>query len=249
MVTTLAVGCPVRAREWILPAWFDYIETAVRNAGIDQLAYVFVGDRRDPSFDVIAERCLGLGRSWFADFIDEDRIVDERTWDKEGRFERMAFLRNQLLAAVRELGPDAFWSVDSDILVHPQALASAIGMLDRFDAVGSRCYMTEKGIGAPSWGFWRPSSGGLLRFDDDPLVPVQCPADVIMAMKLMDPLAYAVDYSGHHQGEDVSISRAWAAAGVKVGWDGTFCSKHVLCTCCEHNPFDLIEAVDSRCGW
>src|SRR3546814_10419388 len=59
-------------------------------------------------------------------------------------------MRNSALKVVRELHPDAYWSLDSDILVAPQALQLALESLSRFDAVGSRCYMTRTGTAFPS---------------------------------------------------------------------------------------------------
>lgn len=242
---TLLIGAPVRAREWIIERWFDHIEVATLEAvrlGIGRPAYVFVGDRRDPTLELIARRCAAQDRDVRFVHVDEPELVDERTWATPGRFARMAYLRNELLGAVREIGPDLFWSVDSDILVHPRSLVTAIPLLERFAAVGNRCYLTDVGYDAPNWGVWHPGAGGLVRFSDDPEVLGEWPVDIIMAAKLMSPAAYAVDYADHHQGEDIGISLAWKAAGLKVGWCGANVSKHV-------RRRELLDVVDERCGY
>lgn len=242
---SLVVGAPVRARAWILDRWFDHVEAAALEAvrlGIGRPVYVFVGDRRDPTFELAERRGAAQDRDVRLVHVGEPEIVDERTWATPGRFARMAYLRNQLLSAVREIGPDLFWSVDSDILVHPRSLASAIPLLERFAAVGNRCYMTEVDYDAPNWAVWHPGAGGLVRFGDDPELLGEWPVDIIMAAKLMTPAAYGVDYVDHHQGEDVGWSLACRTAGLKLGWAGATVSKHVL------RP-ELIDVVDPRCGW
>lgn len=237
---TLLIGAPVRAREWIIERWMDHIEAAAAGAGLTP-AYVLVGDRRDPTVDLAERRCGLLGRDFRLVHEGEPDLVDERTWANPGRFARMAYLRNQLLGAVREIGPDLFWSVDSDILMHPRSLVTAIPLLERFAAVGNRCYMSEVGYDAPNWAVWHPGAGGLVRFGDDPEVLGEWPVNIIMAAKLMTPAAYAVDYGDHHQGEDCFWSLACKVAGLKLGWAGP-CSKHVM------RP-ELLYVVDPRCGY
>jgi hypothetical protein len=227
----LVVGCPVSCREWILPTWFRHIERAAEVAGLQ------------PSFTFV---CHPHDRSWacLLEHAPEATIVpasfnrgnDERRWNPP-RYLQMVELRNELLAAVREQQPDLFLSIDSDILLHPDQLKLMIECLDRFDAVGGRCYMTSSGTRFPSWG--RLSKyGNLQRTDADGTFAV----DVIMAVKLMAPAAYAVDYQFDMQGEDIGWCRAAAQAGVRLGWDGRVIAKHVLAP-------HLLTARDPRVGF
>jgi hypothetical protein len=112
-----------------------------------------------------------------------------------------------------------------------------IEALERFDAVGSRCYMTASGTRFPSWARLLPS-GGLQRTDSDGTFAV----DVIMALKLMNPAAYNVDYRFDPQGEDIGWSQACTEAGVRLGWDGRVVAKHVLAP-------HLLTPRDSRVGF
>lgn len=213
----LIVGCPVSCREWILPTWFAHVERAAELAGL-QPTYTFVCHPADRSWACLVEHAptAAMVTPSF------NRGTDERRWNS-ARYEQMVELRNQLLGAVREQSPDLFLSLDSDILLHPDQLKLMIECLDRFDAVGGRCYMTASGTRFPSWG--RLSRYGNLQRTD---VAGTFPVDVIMAIKLMTPAAYAVDYAFDIQGEDIGWCRAATQTGVRLGWDGRVIAKHVL---------------------
>lgn len=229
------VGCPLFRREWVLQRWFDHVEQAARNAEEEPL-YVFVGDRSDPSIFLAIAECSARRRGLVLVQVTEDMgRSDHRKWDME-RYQRMAWLRNQMLAAVRFTRPLWFLSLDSDILLHPDALVNLLESAQRFDAVGGKAYMTTQGLHAPSYGVF--TNSGMRRPESEGVFPV----DVIMAIKLMTPSAYAIDYEAEHRGEDIGWSKAARAAGLALGWDGRVTSKHVMA------PFWL-QKVDPRCGY
>lgn len=233
----LVVGCPVRDRAWIMERWFEHVEAAVP-AGAD-VHYVFCGDPQTDaaSFRVIDRECLVRSRDRTVVELDEIYSPSyKRVWNLD-RFSHMVRLRNSLLVHVRRLEPDFFWSLDSDILAAPSALSGALEGADRFDAVGTKLYMTPKGTVAPSYGMLNPQ-GGLRRPDSDGFFKV----DVIMASKVMAPKAYAVDYELHRQGEDIGWSIAARAAGCSLGWDGRTTSRHVM------SESDL-AGIDTRAGF
>jgi hypothetical protein len=68
------------------------------------------------------------------------------------------------------------------------------------------------------------------------------PADIIMAVKIMAPAAYDVDYQYHFHGEDIGWSAACRAKGLKLGWDNRHINKHVLVP-------GMLATVDRRLGW
>lgn len=220
-MTAVIVGCPVSHRQWALDGWFDHVDAAAKVAGVE-VGFVFVGDaRHDRSFEVIERRApdavIGQAVSL--------RSTDVRDWGRPGRYAEMVVVRNQLLGLVRELDPDVFVSLDSDIMIHPDALGLLVEDLaaGTWDAVGGKCFMTQAGTRFPSWArFGR--SGGLERYDSDGCFTV----DVIMAIKAMSRTAYRVDYALHPQGEDAGWSVACRRAGLKLGWDGRVASKHVM---------------------
>jgi hypothetical protein len=236
-VTELMVGCPVRSREWIIEDWFDHVEMAAVELGLAPM-YVFVGDRHDPTLAVIEHRCARQDRYLRFGATEEDGGNDERVWNPP-RYAHMARVRNQLLDLVRHEQPRWFLSVDSDILIHHQALAGLIEGTERFGAIGGATYMTPTTTQFPNCG-WVRGMAGLSRqhMEHQGVIPV----GVIMALKLMTPAAYAVDYEPNPQGEDIGWSLACERAGVRLGWDNRFVSKHVM------SP-DHLKRVDARVGW
>lgn len=247
-VPELIIGCPILRREWIAREWVDFAVRSARNAGLEPTFLVVAGEdighvpgALDPTIPVL-ERALGAhGLALNIEPVPEPRCQDQRMWGLAGGYERMVDLRNTLLRRIREIGPDLFLSLDSDILLHPGALTSMRQtMLDRgWDAIGGKCYMTPQHTGRrnPSWAKLNPQ-GGLYRTDSDGQIPVQ----IIMAIKLMTPAAYAVDYRVHAQGEDIGWSLNAKEQHVQLGWDGSVCSKHVM------QPSELSEP-DERCGY
>jgi hypothetical protein len=234
----LLVGCPVSQRAWILPAWFDHVAQSCEAAGVREYGTVFVVADADPSVAVIRD-AEAVGIQVSVVLSDEPPREDERCWSRPGRYAHMALLRNKLLAAVRSASPDLFLSLDSDVLLHEEAVSEMLYVLDRYEfgAVASKTFMTPKGTAAPNFGALS-GYGGLLRRDSTAVMPV----DVIMAIKLMTPAGYAVDYVPDGHPEDIGWSSAARRAGVKLGWSGRVCSKHVM------NP-SMLDMIDPRCGF
>lgn len=232
-VTTLVIGGPVCKREWILPEWFERVAEATSHAGVSA-DFVFAVPSWDRDTQEVIRGCKPT-----AEIIEtkEPQRIDQRTWNS-ARYEHMAMLRNTVLKAVREIGPEAFWSLDSDILPRQDALVFLLEGLETFDAVGGHTWMTPLGKDCPSYAGLK---GDQLvgRIDQE----VGCfPVDVIMATKLMAPAAYDVDYEGHLMGEDVGWSKACARAGVRLGWQAQAIHKHVMSQ-------NALNTFDWRAGW
>jgi hypothetical protein len=227
----LVIGCPVARRDWILPWWFDHVERACTDASVEPPTYVFVLPRDDPCRETIEKRA-----SLYVMLEAPSRPNDRRDW-RPKRYQEMVELRNDLLFTVRMIEPDAFLSLDSDILLAPTAITELLAELGNFDAVGGKCFMTPSGRMCPSYANMGRDSQ-LVRRD-----AVGCfEVDVIMAIKLMNPTAYNVDYQFHMQGEDIGWSLAARQAGLHLGWTGRVCSKHVL------DP-SMLNQTDVRCGF
>jgi hypothetical protein len=246
----VVVGGPVSKRAWILDHWFNFVEQAAEQANVD-LHYLFVADpKTDPeTFEVIANR---RGPESTVVAVDDAPNAGTRTWADQERKDWMVTLRNRALGHVRDVRPEYYLSLDSDILLHPKALESMIVMQIRggWGAVGGKCYMTpiaegpavdnpRVGTAAPSY-LLMGRAGNFRR--TDPEGPSQFKVDIIMGIKLMSPSAYAVDYRPHQWGEDVGWAYACREAGVTFGWDGSVASKHVM------RPQDL-HVLDARCGY
>lgn len=224
------------SRGWILPAWFKHVRKACVQAAV-RPSFMFVAPRGDVDTLAVVHEQIAIGgeRLLILDSAEPLR-TDVRVWGQE-RYTHMARLRNQLLEGVRVLAPSLFLSVDSDILPHPDVVANLIETSRTFDAVGGRLYMTPTGVETPSYGMWK-RDGGIRRADAEGVFKV----DVIMALKLMTPQAYHIDYRDHRHGEDIGWSRACQEAGVRLGWDGRVINKHVL------HP-TMHGVPDKRLGW
>lgn len=216
--------------------WFAYAEGAAAEAHLVP-SYCVVVDHHDRSEQLVQDLCAAAGRQLHVCHIDEDGgRVDRRDWC-EARYHHMVWLRNVLLAEVRRLEPRWFLSLDSDILLAPGVLANLLETAETYDAVGGKCYMTPDGTMCPSYAD-TINLYGMRRDDTDQVIPV----DTIMAIKLMGPAAYAVDYQFHFHGEDLGWSAAVKAKGLSLGWDGRVASKHVM------SP-EVLDKLDPRCGY
>lgn len=234
----ILAGCPVLLRDWVLPDWFDHLDTAATIAGVD-LEFVFVGGAWDEATWAAIDQGAA-GRPVHQVIVDEPRRTRARSWTRDDagrsdphrrRYHRMVELRNALLARVREVAPPAFLSLDSDILLHPNALADVIETQAAHDHAAVAAAVDLR-PGVPNY-FRASLMGGYMR----PAVgPVTVGVDVIMAAKLMAPAGYHVDYRWHRQGEDIGWSEAVRAAGGTLGWDGRSPSRHVA-----DPPADLLR--------
>lgn len=236
---TLLVGCPIWYRDWIVDEWVDHVVMSAKYAD-EKPQFLVVTDPRDPTCDKLTEICtkrqLGLKQI----FVEENRPpTDKRQWTHE-RFAHMVYLRNTLLKGVRRIKPDYFLSLDSDILLAPPTIHNLIESQQEhgWDAVGGKCYMTTRGKAVPSYANFKQHSTSLHRFDFSGVRRVH----VIMAIKLMTPSAYAIDYTLDRHGEDIGWCLAARVNGLKLGWDGRTCNKHVM------NP-QMLRAVDERVGF
>lgn len=218
----LMVGCPVYRRDWILPHWFSHVEEACAKVGI-QPTYVFA---LDPSDDQ-THACVVA----HADMYDRNMIIkqtkedikrpEKRKWD-EKRIQDMVKYRNTLLRAVRHYKPKRFLSLDSDILLGAPTLEGLLEVADDHAAVGGKVYLSKAGTLSPSYALLK--HGRMVRGSDVEYVKE---VDVIMALKMMNPDAYNVDYEYHYSGEDIGWSQAVKAAGLTLAFDGRYPSKHI----------------------
>lgn len=258
---TILVGCPVAHRGWIIRQWADAALAACANAGHDA-QLILAAHPDDPTPGVLEEH---LGYPVDVVPVDIPRPEDRRTW-RLARFEEMAQIRTALLRRVREYAPPMFLSVDSDILLHPDSVTTMVRLLDDWDATGTACFLGKPPqcrpdgvMGRPS--YLRPNYAMLDR--SERILRVWQPgitrrADVLMAIKLMSPAAYAVDYRCHEQGEDIGWALACREARLRFGWTNTVISKHVMDSTCgrhdQHDPtcarcLEPLSRPDPRCGY
>lgn len=230
----LLIGAPVCRREWIIDRWLEYATASADAAGVDY-SFVLLGSIDDPTFKVVDDLAhYDVARI----YVDEERDHDIRDWN-EIRFRRMVELRNTLLGYVRVDSPDLFLSVDTDVLLHPDAIGNLIETQAERDwaAVGGYCYLSE-GIHCPSYANF-PAAYVLHRPD---LYREQQRCDILMAIILMTEKAWSIDYQYSVHGEDIGHGVAMRNAQLSVGVDARVINKHVM------TPTEL-GLIDPRCGY
>lgn len=232
----MIIGCPTRNRTWILPIWKEYIEAAI-STDIDYEFLFVVGNDDSKTINLLSE----WDRTTLIP-VEENEIGDMRSWADKTRYEHMAHIRNLLLNGVREKSPDYFMSIDSDILLHKDSLPAVFETFDQTgaDAVGSLAYLEKVDKNITNAGMWIDP----VRCKGFRRVPVggSYEVDILMALKVMKPTAYSVDYSYHSLGEDLGWSRDTRKEQLKLAFNGTVGNKHIM------SP-DWLEREDKRIGW
>jgi hypothetical protein len=227
------VGCPTADRTWIIDQWLNHVVRAASVAEVD-VEVVLLGPPGDGTLRRAVEQAALLDVPLYWRDSDEkpgtraralsELGAEEHLWPDE-RLKKMVGLRNQLLREVRSRQPELFLSIDSDVLLHERALAGMIGLLRgrRYAAVGSKTHLSPHSLGAPNYANLS-EDGRLCRRDVCDVLEV----GVLMALKLMRPNAYNVDYAFDGRGEDVGWSLSCKRGGLRLAWDGRFCSRHVM---------------------
>lgn len=232
----ILVGCPFSDRRWILDRWVKHVNSAMSEAGCDFSFLFVVGDGNQSDVDALKS----ISNSTLIK-VSESSRADKRQWNSS-RYYHMVELRNSLLAGVREISPDLFLSLDSDILLAPEAVSSALDALAKHSdswAVGLKCFMSPSSVAHPSMGIWANNSCVSFRRKDCSDIAT---VDIIMAAKLMKPSAYNIDYEFHKNGEDLGWSLNVKGAGGKLIWDGRVTNKHVM------SPA-FLDTIDKRSGF
>jgi hypothetical protein len=233
----LLIGCPTVKRDWILPLWKQHVDAAIPD-GV-RADFIFLMPKWD------TESFL-LSLDWKNTSViqtEESEREDIRRWGDINSFTHMAQVRNTLLAQVRQIKPDYFLSLDSDILLHSDAISNLIETAKQYEAhaVGGATFFDPVDAKVTNVGKWQDPATmkKFFRIQSDGVVH---PADIIMGIKLMDNLAYNVNYEHHNLGEDLGWSKNMARAKAKIFFDGRVKNKHCM------SP-EWLDRIDKRVGF
>lgn len=225
----LIIGCPTYKRSWILPHWIKCL--IQQSFPIDNIGFVFEVspddteaieglnawkkyDKRIPYFNIKVRE----------DIHHFEHQNNGRQWTIS-KYLNMVSLRNSLLETVREMSPDYYLSLDSDILLtNPNTIELLMAHCKSgADAVNPLMFMTPFGTMYPSVMNWRTDAPGkAFRKEKYPL-GTYFQSDVIMAAKMMSKPVYEnIDYTIHQQGEDVGWSWSCKEAGYNL-----FCASYI----------------------
>ena len=218
-------------RTWILPHWIRCLLN--QSVSFKDIGFIFEvsPDDKETIASLEAWRRLDKNIPYFEIKIREDiphfeHQSNGRQWSIS-KYVNMVSLRNSLLETVRDIQPDYYFSLDSDILLtNPNTIELLIAHVKSgADAVNPLMFMTPIGTMYPSIMNWRP---------DEPLKAFRkehydlggyFQSDVIMAAKMMSKDVYNnVNYKVHEQGEDVGWSLACKENGFKL-----YCASYIYC--------------------
>lgn len=233
-MTDLIVGCPVRQRNWILPIWREHVLESLPSDINLRFAFVIGAD------DLESISAISSWGDASIIPIQEPTLKFNRNWGDKTRYHHMVFIRNTLLTYVRIKRPDLFLSLDSDILLGKETLSQLVDTIQNkdFGAVAGLTYLDRTDKLCTNVGNYRPDSSSYKRVVSNGVHEV----DILMAIKMMTPEAYNIDYSYHRLGEDLGWSKNAKEAGLKLGMDGRTPNKHIM------KPEDL-DRIDKRVGW
>lgn len=231
----LIVGCPVKDRAWILPEWHQRVVDSC--FGFDP-EFLFVCETGDNETLEIAYEYGDVV------LVEDAGFTSSHNWGDHSHLRHMVDLRNTLLKEVRSREPDLFWSLDSDILIPKPLfnnLRSTISKVHKHgvkpDAVGGFTFMDGTDQRVTSFANLKNN-----RVFKRVLNPGVHEVDYIMAIKLMTPNAYNVDYSFSKHGEDIAWCDSAREIGLKLFCDGRSIAKHVM-------NKSMIDKVDKRVGF
>jgi hypothetical protein len=228
-MTKLLIGCPIYKREWIFPYWISCIEN--QEIDLSKIGFVFEVSPDDESTISTLTRYRNARPSIDVFEIDiRNEVVhfehkeNTRSWSIS-KYSNMVFLRNKLLQKVREINPDYFFSLDSDILITNSNTINYLAshVQDGADAVSPLMFMTPNDTMYPSVMNWVNEPGGQGYREEKYPLGQYFKSDVIMAAKFMSRKTYStIDYDIHSQGEDLGWCANAAKAGLKL-----FCASYV----------------------
>ena len=237
----LLVGCPVYERGWVLPQWFDHLAEWTQHVSVSFVFAYTPGN--DDTLEIIREKTHKVDALWHYITVTDGTHSTERNWGSKDRLVTLAYLRNRLLTEVRDIEPDYYLSLDSDILVPPWEQSSLLfeGLL-QFDAVAPLVHL---GGGDISNAFYQTARNHRRRVTRQQFYDTPQPVDIICASKLMAPRLFndeRVHYGYHGAGEDIYWSAQATSYGYGLGLDTRIRTTHIM------KP-EQLDKEDIRLGW
>lgn len=232
---------PVTQRAWILPTYFDHLRSleglSRRNAGLIFLYGEPSSEPEDGTRKILEQEAEDGGWGYFQILTDDqEEHVSKRRWNM-ARYEAMARMRNRLLDEVRDKRPNVAFSLDTDMLLPPDAILPLLDdMVDLdYDGIAPLTYMTPSGPAFPN----AMDLQGTKRIavQDETIQVPACFGAVMMGMDL-----YQVDYAPHLQGEDLGWANNVHAAGLRLAICPRVKAKHVMMP-------EMLDQVDKRVGF
>jgi len=249
-MTSVVIGCPIYKRDWIFPYWISCIEN--QEVDLSKVGFIFETSPDDEETISTLTRYKNA-RPHIPVFEIEIRNEiphfehkeNARMWSMS-KYSNMVFLRNKLLQKVREINPEYFFSLDSDVLLTNSNTINYLvsHIQDGADAVSPLMFMTPNDTMYPSIMNWLNEPGGQAYRKEKYPLGQYFQSDIIMAAKMMSRKTYqTVDYELHSQGEDLGWCANAAKAGLKLFSASYIYAPHIM-----HKPMldYFLQNGDSR---
>jgi hypothetical protein len=231
----LLIGCPIYKRDWIFPLWASALER--QSIPLDEIGFIF---ETSPD-DLNIKNILSAWRNQHpeipffevherSDIPHFEHQRNSRQWTMS-KYYNMVSLRNHILERVREVKPEYYFSLDSDIILkNPATIELLINHIkEGADAVSPLMFMTPFDTKYPSvmnWTDQKEFRG--YRKNEYPL-GTYFKSDIIMAAKMMSKEVYNnVDYEVHSQGEDLGWSKNAALKGYSLYCASYIYAAHIM---------------------
>jgi hypothetical protein len=232
----IIIACPVYKRDWILPAWFYFLEN--QSYDLSNIGFLFeLGEDDEATLKTLSAwknmhpevQIFDMEvRNDLAHFTHQEGT---RQWTP-AKYENMVSMRNSLLEKVRDIKPEAYLSLDSDILLtNTNTIELLLSHINNgIDAVNPLMYMTPFDEQFPSVMSWVPGSDYEKAKREHPYpIGKLFKSDVIMAAKMMSKKVYMNSYYDFHpQGEDLGWSRSCARQGFELYCASYIYAPHIM---------------------
>ena len=226
------VACPLKQRAWVIPEWYDAIVTQQAYEGIP-FRELYVAALCSASDDDTEQLLLERGVKLIYDDRPgrKDSEINGHFWGDMATFEYMADLRNKLVEYALAADFDYFFSLDSDIILPPGALARILSFAQDHPglvAPAVRMQFAQPPDQPVAWNVmkWvdkeRPTNA--TGRDSNP----DGSADVIMAAVLMDRRGMEARWRAHQQGEDIGLCLDAHSKGIQRWWMSDIYCEHLM---------------------
>lgn len=246
----LLIGCPIYKRDWILHHWIRCLIS--QSVSLSNIGFIFEVSPDDVETIEILELWKTIQKEipYFNIKVRDDiphfeHDENSRQWTVS-KYSNMVSLRNSLLAQVREIEPDYYFSLDSDILLENQNTIELLiaHIKQGADAVSPLMFMTPIYDMYPSVMTWKPTASEQAYREERYPLGTYFKADVIMAAKMMSKNVYNnIDYMVHPQGEDVGWSLECSRKGYGLYSASYIYAPHIMSLSMYNN---YLEKGDDR---
>lgn len=231
----LMIGTPMYKRGWILPHWIRCLLN--QSISFKDIGFVFEvsPDDTETIESLKAWKRIDKTIPYFEIKVRDD--IPHFEHENNGRqwtiskYLNMVSLRNSLLQTVRDVQPDYYLSLDSDILLtNPNTIELLIAHIKSgADAVNPLMFMTPFGTMYPSVMNWRADVPNKAYREEKYELGKYFQSDVIMAAKMMSKDVYNnIDYTVHEQGEDVGWSLSCKQQDFKLYCASYIYAPHIM---------------------